>query len=435
MSDATESHELDEISFFDEQVNECPFPAYKTLRDEAPVWRDPGTGMFFITRYDDVRMILLDTERFSNAIGQSDVDTASKAITDDAKQAELIRIAERLTRLYAEKGWVPEKTLNARDEPNHRQMRRLFDQAFRADKITALDPFVESLADSLIDEMIDDGVCEWITQFAVPLPLFTIGKQVGVPEGDLPRIKGWTDAWVKRMGLMLSEEEQVWSAEQEIEAQHYFQPIFERLREQPDDTLLSDLVNNEIPEWGRTLTDAELHSEMMADLFVGGSETTTNALGVGVEQLIENPRLWDQLTSDTDKYLPTFCEEVLRVDSPVQGLLREAAADVELHGVTIPKGSPIMLRFGSANRDERRYECPAEINLERERPRSHLAFGAGAHHCLGAPLARRELFYGFKAVVERFDEMWFLEGNDFRHQPNFFLRALVGLHIGFKPKS
>ena len=112
-----------------------------------------------------------------------------------------------------------------------------------------------------------------------------------------------------------------WSAEMEIEAQHYFQPRFEQLREQPDDTLLSDLVNSEIPEWGRPLNDNELHAEMMADLFVGGSETTTNALAAGVVLLIEQPEVWQQLKSDPDRYLPTFVEEVLRLESPVQGLL------------------------------------------------------------------------------------------------------------------
>ena len=105
----------------------------------------------------------------------------------------------------------------------------------------------------------------------------------------MPRIKAWTDAWVQRLGLMQTFEERIWSAREEIEAQHYFQPIFERLRVQPEDTLLSDLVNSEIPEWGRPLTDDELHAEMMADLFVGGSETTTNALAGGVRMLIEHP--------------------------------------------------------------------------------------------------------------------------------------------------
>ena len=108
----------------------------------------------------------------------------------------------------------------------------------------------------------------------MPLPLIVIGKQMGAPEEDIWRIKAWTDAWVQRLGMMQTEEEMVWSTEQEIEAQHYFQPIFERLRREPDDTLLSDLVNTEIPEWGRPLNDNELHAEMMADTFVGGSETT-----------------------------------------------------------------------------------------------------------------------------------------------------------------
>jgi cytochrome P450 len=152
--------------------------------------------------------------------------------------------------------------------------------------------------------------------------------------------------------------------------------------------------------------------------------------------LIQNPEVWAQLTSDPDRYLPNFVEEVLRVESPVQGMLRETSVEVELHGVTIPAGSPVMLRYGAANRDERRFGCPAQIDLERKQPRTHLAFGTGTHHCLGAPLARRELFYGFKALVDRVEEMWFAEGaNDFSYQPNYFLRALNGMHIGFRPRS
>ena len=128
-----------------------------------------------------------------------------------------------------------------------------------------------------------------MSQYAVPLPLYVIGRQVGVPDEDLPKIKGWTDKWVKRMGLMQTDEEAEESVLAEIEAQHYFQPRFEKLRREPDDTLLSTLVNREIPEWGRPLNDNELHAEMMADLFVGGSETTTNALAAGVILLIEHP--------------------------------------------------------------------------------------------------------------------------------------------------
>ena len=183
---------------------------------------------------------------------------------------------------------------------------------------------------------------------------------------------------------MQTEDEERWSVEMEIEAQHYFQEIFERLRKQPDETLLSDLVNTEIPEWGRKLSDNELHAEMMSDTFVGGSETTTNAIAAGVMLLIEQPDAWAQLKSDPDRHLRTFIEEVLRIEAPVQGLSRVTNRDVTLHGVEIPKGSILNIRYAAGNRDERQYECPAEIDLERPNPTAHLTFGAGTHHCLGA---------------------------------------------------
>jgi len=429
-----------EVNFFEPAVNDCPYHAYEQLREEAPVWKDPATGMYVLTRYEDVRMALLDTKRFSNGVGNAAGDTVKAIKPENDEQArqlaEAARTAERLQKLYEEKGWPPVPTLDAHDEPRHMQLRRLFNHAFRPDRIKELDPFLEALVARLIDDFIDVGRCEFVRAFAVPLPLIAIGRQVGVPEEDMPKIKKWTDAWIRRLGLSLNEEEQVWSAELEIEAQHYFQPVIERLREEPDDTLLSDLVNNEIPEWGRTLTDQELHSELMADLFVGGSETTTNALSAGVMLLIQHPEIWERLKADPDSYLDRFIEEVLRIESPVQGLLREAAVDIELHGVTIPAGSVINVRFASANRDDRRFECPADIDLGRERPKTHLAFGVGTHHCLGAPLARRELYFGFKGIVERIDEMWFIDdANDFTYEPSYFLRALKELHIGFKPKT
>ena len=211
------------------------------------------------------------------------------------------------------------------------------------------------------------------------------------------------------------------------------------MRKEPDDTLLSDIVNMEIPEWGRTLNDNELHAEMMADTFVGGSETSTNAIAAGVMLLIQRPEAWAQLKSDPDKYLPPLVEEVLRLEGPVQGLFRVTRNDVELSGVMIPAGSTVNVRYAAANRDERHFECPADLDLDRQNTRTHLAFGAGTHFCLGAPLARRELLLGFKALVERVDEMWFLTNEDgspkntFDIAPNFALRALKELHIGFTP--
>ncbi|MBT3563596.1 MAG: cytochrome P450, partial [Gammaproteobacteria bacterium] len=280
------------------------------------------------------------------------------------------------------------------------------------------------------------GRCEWVRDFAVPLPLSIIVRQMGADTADLWRIKSWTDAFFKRISMMLSEDEEMATVDKEIEAQHYFQPIFERLRERPDDTLLSELVNREIPEWGRTLTDNELHAEMMADTFVGGSETTTNALSAGVKLLAEQPETWEQLKSDPDKYLRTFIEEVLRLESPVQCLLRMATEEVEISGAKLPAGAVIAVRYASANRDERRFDEPEQLDLDRVKPATHLAFGSGAHHCLGAPLARRELWWGFKVLTEEVETLNFAEDkNTFDVHPHFLLRSLKELHIEFTVKD
>lgn len=417
---------LEEINFLDFKLQNCPYHAYEMLRDEAPVWIDPITGFYVVTRFEDIRKLLLDTKNFSNDMrgGQG----GSREQLDSGR-------ALRMNALYEEKGWVPGATLAGRDDPNHKQMRAMFNEAFKPKKIEGMDSFVRDTAYKLMDAFVDDGQCDWIKQYAVPLPLIVIGQQMGVPEADIWKIKAWTDAWVQRLGMMQTEEEEQWSVEMEIEAQHYFQPIFERLRKEPDDTLLSDMVNRVIPEWERPLTDNELHAEMMADTFVGGSETTTNAIGYGLKLLIENPDVWRKLRSNPDKYLRTFCEEVVRLEGPVQGLFRMAANDIEMHGVLIPKGAMINVRYAAANRDEREFECPADLNLEREKPGRHVGFGSGIHHCLGAPLARRELFWAFQALIDRVDGMRFTAGqNSFEVAPNFSLRAMQELRIEFDAK-
>ena len=413
----------DDINFLTEEVQECPYPSYQLLLEEAPVWKDPVTGFYVVTRYQDLREILKNPTQFGN--------DWQKQKTVDLHQDRVAKIRK----IFEDKGWVPAPTLAGRDGIDHKPYRKLFEKAFRAGKIKLLDPFIEETAYRLFDEFVDDGHCDWVKQFAIPFPLIVICAQMGIPKEDIWRIKAWTDAWIQRFGMMQPEEDEMWSVEMEIEAQHYFQSVFERLRKQPDDTVLSDLINTVIPEWDRTLNDNELHGLMMADTFVGGSETTTNAIAAGVMLLIQNPESWQRVKTDPDKYLRTFIEEVLRLEAPVQGLYRIARTDIELHGVTIPEGAVLNIRFAAANRDKQRFGCPDQLDLDRKNAASHLTFGSGIHHCLGAPLARRELYWSFKALIDRINEMWFAEGkNDFKHHPNFALRALKELHIEFNKK-
>ncbi|MBJ65498.1 MAG: hypothetical protein CML97_03250 [Rhodobiaceae bacterium] len=414
----------EEIDLTNVEIQQCPYGAYKKLREEAPVYQDPKTGFFIITRYEDVRNVLRDTENFKNSLGAAGQKEDANINSDHVKKG---------IQLFKDKGWVPAPTLAGRDDPNHKEMRSIFDQAFRPSKIKELEPQVESLAYELINKFSSDGYCDWVKQFSVPLPLKIIGIQMGIEdEDDLWKIKNSTDAFFHRIGMMLSEEEELETIEREIEGQHYFQPIFEKLRKCPNETLLSELVNTEIEAWGRTLNDNELHAEMMADTFVGGSETTTNALSAGMKILIERKDIWNKLKQDPDKYLKTFVEEVLRLESPVQSLMRNAAKDIEMNGVKIPKGSVINVRYAAANRDDNFFEDPDEINLERKKAGSHMAFGSGIHHCLGAPLARRELHWGFKAALDSFNEVRFAENkNNFEYHPHYLLRSLKELHIEF----
>ena len=170
-----------QVNLFDAETQRCPYDAYKTLRDEAPVYQCPATGMYVITRFDDVRQILTDTEHFTN----------ETAYLTDATEPSPRALAVRNT--FQEEGWVPAKTLNGRDDPDHKAVRSVFNDAFRPKKIEALEDEVRDLAYQLIDDFIDDGHCEWVKQFAIPLPLLKLAhKEITdkVREIDRPLLDG-----------------------------------------------------------------------------------------------------------------------------------------------------------------------------------------------------------------------------------------------------
>ena len=162
--------------------------------------------MWTLTRYDDIRAALLDPERFTNRIGNSAGATERGVRPEDPEKArqllEAAALEQQIQKLYADTGWPTCPTLSGRDEPEHMQLRRLFDHAFRPARVRDLDPFVEELTNRLFDDFADAGRCEWVERLAIPLPLYVIGRQMGVPDEDMQQIKAWTDSWVARLGLM-----------------------------------------------------------------------------------------------------------------------------------------------------------------------------------------------------------------------------------------
>ena len=413
---------LEDLTLLDPDIQECPFPLYERLLAEAPVYFDRKAGFWVISRYQDIRQILSDPDAFSSA--------ASVEFLRDTVAPERAAMARQI---YREKGWEPTPTLSLQDDPRHKETRAIFTRALRAGKINQLDPFIRDTAFDLVAKFKGRGTCDVIAELAVPLPLIAICSQVGVPVDDIWKIKRWTDAWVKRFSMMQTEQEERASIEQEIEFQHYFQPIIEQMRARPDESILSDLVNFRLSD-GSQLEYADIVSHLLSDLFVGGSETSTNAIGEGILMLCQNPGQYELLMSDLSTYLPPFIEEVLRLQSPVQGLYRVTTREVQIGDAKIPARALLNLRFAAGNRDAAQFSCPSKLDLDRTNAGSHIAFGSGIHHCIGAPLARREMYWSFEALLQNAANIRLSPGkNDLSHMPGLMLRALKSLHIEFDP--
>lgn len=418
----TDDRPLEGISLLEPEIQECPFPFYERLHREMPVFWDERAGFWLVTKYDDVRQVLMDPKRFSSA-----------ATVEQARDRVNPTRAARSRKMFEEHGWIPQPTLSLQDDPVHKEVRALFQKALRPGKIKELDPLVRDTAIDLVDKFAKRGEFEAVNDLAVPLPLIAICSQVGVPIEDIWQIKRWTDAWARRFSMMQSDEEEDESVRMEIEFQHYFRPIVEGLRDKPNDSILSDLVNTRLSD-GRTLTYAEIVSHLLSDIFVGGSETTTNAISEGILLLCQNRDQYENLESDFETNLPLFVEESLRLQTPVHGLYRVTTSDVEIGGVKIPANSVVTLRFAAANRDGDIFDCPAQMDIHRPKSGAHLAFGSGIHHCIGAPLARREMFWTFDALLRRCKNLRLAPGkNDLTHMPGLMLRALKQLHVEFDP--
>lgn len=409
------------LSVADPKIVECPYAAYAYLRDNAPVYFDPVTKFYVLTRYDDVRHALLKPNLYLS-------DDWMEAVRNEVQVFRATRAHDR----FAKEGWVPGLSIGMLLPDRHAPVRAVFNNAFRAARIRQHEDFIRETAYRFADKFAEQGTGDLVADFAMPYPLTVITRLVGIPEEDVDRVKTWSASWIERFGMMLDDQADDRAVGLEIECQHYTKKIIDRLRANPDGSILSDIINIPTPE-GTYLDDNELFTHIQADLIVAGSETTTNTMSAGIMLLCQNPEIDKRLRADPDKYLRVFIEEVLRLESPVQGLFRVAAEDIKLHGVTIPKGSLMQLRYGSANRDPEQFANPDELDLERN-SLVHLGFGGGPHSCAGAPLARAELYWGFKALLDRIDNVKLLPENDFEHLQSIVHRSLKSLKISFTKK-
>lgn len=413
---------VDSIDLFDPATQENWYPAYQKLLDEHPVYQIPGTSLYVLSRYEDIIRVVRDTKTFSNQPEDHGGDLL-------IKHPEARRYYEEhgLGRDCGRGRWAPLGI----DPPDHRRYRALVDKFFQGRALAAARPLIENVVESLIDGFSASGEMEFIKEFAEPLPVTIITVLLGFPLEDIAQLKKWSEAWALPFARGLTLEQEMDVARQGVDFQNYIKKIADERRKRPKDDIISHLVQ---ARYGneRPLTDHEIAS-IVDNLYIGGNETTTFAISSGMWLMLREPGIYRSLLQDPAR-IPTFAEEVLRLESPTQGLYRTAVADTEIAGAPIPKGATIHMRFAAANRDERVFECPHQLRLDRKNASRHLAFSHGEHHCPGAGLSRLEQVIAYERLLTRLPNLRLTPGaNDFTHHPGFVLRALRKLYLSFDP--
>jgi cytochrome P450 len=326
----------------DPEICANPYPAYRWLRENAPVYHLPGTSMWVLSRYQDIDRVLHDHETFSSYPGME----------------------------------VPMLSLSLQDPPDHTRLRQTVSRAFTPRQIQQLASNIEAVAEELMAEL--PSTCDFITAFANPLPLTIICEILGIPAERRRDMKRWS-----RAALLTSlsargvadPEEAMRSNRGMSEFMEYLHEVIAAHRVQPRENIISALL--------------ALEKE--------GHETTTQLIANGAYQLTQEPTLWEQLKVKPE-LVPNFVEEVLRYYPPLQRFVRRTTRDVAFAGTTIPANAQIMVLPGSANRDPSQWTDPDRFDIERDNGAS-MAFGAGIHFCLGAALTRLEGRIAFEILL------------------------------------
>ncbi|MGI5490992.1 cytochrome P450 [Microtetraspora malaysiensis] len=388
-----------------------PYPLYAKLRREAPVFYDEAHDLWVVTRYDDVLAVVRDTETFSS-------ENAVRASVKPLPQPVLDVLAT---------GWPLTPTLTDSDGKVHKRLRLLVSKAFTPKRIAAMEGQIRETVDALIDEFVDDGRADIIEKFAWNLPMFAITDILNVPREDVPALHRWSVSWLRIMQATDSVEELVVHAEDVVAMQRYFVNALEARVDQEGDDFMSNLLGARVAD-GEPLKLEEA-MRVLVNLIIAGHVTVTRSIGNGLTTLLAHPDQLQVVLHDPT-LIQAMAEEILRYESPAQGLFRTVRKDSVLNGVEIPAGARLMVHWASANRDEKAFDNPDTFDVTRESMATHVAFGRGIHTCLGAPLARLQLKIALPRLFERLPNLRVVVGEDTAVRDTiFFARGFKKLEI------
>jgi cytochrome P450 len=384
--------EFDPQEFLDERNAAEPQPFYKRVRDAGAVV--PGVfGGYQVVRRAEVEYALQHPDEFSSAMEAVDL----------GQKRPLIPLQM--------------------DPPDHVKYRRLLDPVFSPREMAKLEPQVTALVNGLIDGFIDRDGCDFASEFAVPLPSSVFLALMGMPYSDLDMFLEMKDRIVRPGGASQEENREI-HREYAARIDGYFESILAERKTQRRDDLLSHLVDAEVA--GEKLTDDEILGICFL-MLLAGLDTVTDALECDWVYLARHPEQRQRIIDDPG-IIPHAVEELLRYESPVTGVARISAADVELAGCPIPKGTHVGVSIGAANTDERALPDADNVDLTRN-PNRHLAFGAGVHRCLGSHLARLELRVAMREWHKRIPHYRIPDGTELRF--SFGLRQVDEVPLVF----
>lgn len=395
---ATAENPAAPVDLFSPDLVADPFAAHARMREQAPVLTGSmmgGTPMWLVTRYDDVRRVLTDPQFLNNP-------ASVRGGSSDSR----FTVMKRLNIPSDVVDYLSGKLIEI-DGADHRRLRRLISRAFTARRVSGLRPRVEEITATLLDRLAEAGrdgkPVDLMESFCFQLPATVISELVGIDEADRP---DWY-AWGRVLMAPMEHVERLPTVFREC-ADHLLDVIARR-RAEPRDDLVTALVQAQEDD-GDRLSDREM-VKLIFTLVLAGYETTMNLIGNSVLALLENPDQLALLRADPSRW-PQAVQELMRLGPTQFGNPRYPAEDVELGGVTIPAGAPVLPLILSANTDPRKFDDPERLDVGRETGTGHLGFGQGAHYCLGAPLALQVAEVALHALFARFPDMSLAAGRE-----------------------